>query len=343
MLPASQSACVTVEVAAIATEARTRLPITAMTATRAESRFVMQTLPGEVGTCTYQRGPYAFARPPAIGRFGIGRGPRDPRAGDTACFRARSRLGGRSTVYRTADGVGFWRANGGPGGPRGGSHHMTGTSTGVRRATIMAGGLSALAMGLTACGSSGGGSSSASTDPVGAALSSPGVRVVLVPKQKSDLTIVVPPCSEAQTVQSGTTKAPPGSNEVVIPKNSLTEAIAVQACQQGGASTGSSSGGGSGNIPPPPSNTILVTPGGAGAAQTGAAGGSSSSGGQQQNQVVLPSNANVNTIIVPPCTTTSSASASSQPSSKTLSLPSGSKSKIVAAPPCTAPAASSSS
>src|SRR3954464_4209303 len=115
MLPASQSACVTVEVAAIATEARTRLPITAMTATRAESRFVMQTLPGEVGTCTYQRGPYAFARPPAIGRFGIGRGPRDPRAGDTACFRARSRLGGRRTVYRTADGVGFWRANGGPG------------------------------------------------------------------------------------------------------------------------------------------------------------------------------------------------------------------------------------
>src|SRR3954449_6074238 len=139
---------------------------------------------------------------------------------------------------------------------------MTGVSRRRPRATIAASGLAALAMGLTACGSSSSSSSSASTDPVGAALSSPGVRVVLVPEQKRDLTIVVPPCSEAQTVQSGTTKAPPGSNEVIIPKGSLTEAIAVQACQQGGQAAGSSSG--SGNVSPPPSNPILVTPGGAG-------------------------------------------------------------------------------
>src|SRR5919202_2090597 len=153
---------------------------------------------------------------------------------------------------------------------------MTGSRRGVPRAVAAAAGVAALALGLTACGGSSSSSSSSSSDPVGNALSSPGVRVVLVPQQRNDLTIVVPPCSEAQTVQSGTTKAPPGSNEVVIPKGSLTEAIAVQACQQGGASTGSTSGGGSGNIPPPPSNTILVTPGGAGAQQTGAQGGSSS-------------------------------------------------------------------
>ena len=96
---------------------------------------------------------------------------------------------------------------------------MTGTRRGLPRAGIAATGLAALAMSLTACGGGGGGGgASATSDPVGAALSSPGVRVVLVPEQKQDLTIVVPPCSEAQTVQSGTKKAPPGSNEVIIPK-----------------------------------------------------------------------------------------------------------------------------
>src|SRR5919107_3393186 len=178
---------------------------------------------------------------------------------------------------------------------------MRGPTKSASRATIAICGLAAL--GLTACGSSSSSKSSAS-DPVASALSSPGVRVVLIPEQRNDLTIIVPPCSEAQTVQSGTTKAPPGSNEIVVPKGSLTEAIAVQACQQGGQSTGSSSGGSSGNVPPPPSNTILVTPGGAGAQQVGAQGGSSSSSGPQQQNQVVPSNANVNTIIVPPCTTT---------------------------------------
>src|SRR5829696_8052701 len=116
-------------------------------------------------------------------------------------------------------------------------------SRGRRRArrAMVGSGLGLLALGLTACGSSSS-SSSSSSDPIGNALSTPGVRVVLVPAQRQDLTVVVPPCSEAQTVQSGTTKAPPGSNEVIIPKGALTEAVAVQACQQGGASTGSSSG-----------------------------------------------------------------------------------------------------
>src|SRR3954463_4269122 len=171
---------------------------------------------------------------------------------------------------------------------------MTGVSRGKPRTVVLAGGLAAMAVGLTACGSSSSSSSSASTDPVGAALSSPGVRVVLVPQQRNDLTIVVPPCSEAQTVQSGTTKLPPGSNQVIIPKGSLTEAVAIQACQQAGQSTGSSSGGSSGNTPPPPSNTILVTPGGAGAQQAATQQSSSSSGPQQQHQGGLPSNANVN-------------------------------------------------
>src|SRR3954451_4550991 len=118
---------------------------------------------------------------------------------------------------------------------------MTGDSSRRTRATINASALAARAMGLPACGSSSSSSSSASSDPVGAALSSPGVRVVLVPRQRNDLTIVVPTCSEAQTVQSGTTKLPPGSNQVIIPKGSLTEAVAIQACQQAGQSPGSSS------------------------------------------------------------------------------------------------------
>src|SRR3954469_23381206 len=134
---------------------------------------------------------------------------------------------------------------------------MTGGSRGVTRAIVAAGGAAALALGLTACGGSSSSSSSSSSDPVANALSSPGVRVVLVPQQKNDLTVIVPPCSEAQTVQTGTKKAPPGSNQVIIPKGSLTEAIAVQACMQGGQSTGSSSGGARGNVPPPPGDHNL--------------------------------------------------------------------------------------
>src|SRR4051812_27798047 len=113
MLPASQSACVTVEVVAIATEARTRLPITAMTATRAESRFVMQIPPG-VGACTYRWGPYAFACRPAIAAVGAGRNRATRRRAirHASAFPTGPRGGG--TVYRTVDGVGFWRANGGP-------------------------------------------------------------------------------------------------------------------------------------------------------------------------------------------------------------------------------------
>src|SRR4051794_3942864 len=129
---------------------------------------------------------------------------------------------------------------------------MTGVSRGVTRAIVAAGGAAALALGLTACGGSSSSSSSSSSDPVANALSSPGVRVVLVPQQKNDLTIVVPPCSEAQTVQSGTKKLPPGSNQVIIPKGSLTEAIAVQACPQGRPSPRSRGGGPTGHNPPPP-------------------------------------------------------------------------------------------
>src|SRR5215213_5130256 len=91
MLPASQSACVTVEVAAIATEARTRLPITAITATRAASRFVMD-FPPRVGGDGYVPGaPYVFGWQPAMRPYGPRRGPRDPPGGDPAFFRARPR------------------------------------------------------------------------------------------------------------------------------------------------------------------------------------------------------------------------------------------------------------
>src|SRR2546423_15125000 len=60
-------------------------------------------------------------------------------------------------------------------------------------------GTCAIGIALTACGSSsssssGGTSSGGSTDPVSTALQTPGVRTVLLAKQRNDLTIIAPPC-----------------------------------------------------------------------------------------------------------------------------------------------------
>ena len=197
----------------------------------------------------------------------------------------------------------------------------------------------ALAIGLSACGgSSSSSSSSSSGDPVSTALQTPGVRQVVIPAQRADLTIIIPTCDQAETVQTGSTKPPPGSNRIIVPQGTQTETIAVQPCQGGG---GGSSGGGS-SPPAPPSSTILMTPGGAGTSQQSSgsqSSSSSSSGSSQPNQLVLPNNSSVKTLIVPPCTQASGDA--NQDQNKSLALPG--KGTSVTAPPCTVPQQSSSS
>ncbi len=210
----------------------------------------------------------------------------------------------------------------------------------VARGTIAAGVATTLALGVSACGgSSSSSSSSSSGDPVSTALQTPGVRQVVIPQQRADLTIVIPTCDQAETVRTGSTKPPPGSNTVVVPKGTQTETIAVQPCQSGG---GGSSGGGS-TPPSPPSSTILMTPGGAGTSQQSSgsqsSSSSSSSGSSQPNQLVLPNNSSVKTLIVPPCTQASGNA--NQDQNKSLALPG--KGTSVTAPPCTVPQQSSSS
>src|SRR4051812_48815605 len=197
----------------------------------------------------------------------------------------------------------------------------------------------ALAVGPGACGgSSSSSSSSSSGDPVSTALQTPGVRQVVIPAQRADLTIIIPTCDQAETVRTGDTKPPPGSNRIIVPQGTQTETIAVQPCQGGGGS----SGGGS-SPPAPPSSTILMTPGGAGTSQQSSgsqsSSSSSSSGSSQPNQLVLPNNSSVKTLIVPPCTQASSDQ--NQAPNKSLALPG--KGTSVTAPPCTVPQQSSSS
>jgi hypothetical protein len=206
-------------------------------------------------------------------------------------------------------------------------------------ATIV--GIIALATGVYGCGSK----SSSQQDPVSTALQTPGVRTIVVSKQRNDLRVVIPPCSEAQTVQPGAKQPPPGSNQLIVPSGALTQTVAVQPCaaQSGGSSGGSGSSSGSsssGSSTPPPSSTILVTPG-----------GQQSSGGQSQptpqNQLVLPNNSGVATLIVPPCTQSSSGSSGGGGGSSSgsggsnptgaatnLAIPARGKSKSVTAPPC---------
>src|SRR4051794_20006138 len=92
-----------------------------------------------------------------------------------------------------------------------------------------------LALGVSACGgssSSSSGGGGAVADPVAQALQAPGVRTVVVPKQRGDLTIVVPPCNATQVDQESTA-IPPGSNQILVPKDTLAQTIAVQPCVEG--------------------------------------------------------------------------------------------------------------
>src|SRR3569833_3762497 len=86
---------------------------------------------------------------------------------------------------------------------------------------------------LGGCGSASKSSGAATPpDPVQMALAAPGGRTVLVPEQRGDLTSVVPPCASAKVDQESSV-IPPGSNQVVVPKASLAQTVAVQPCVSG--------------------------------------------------------------------------------------------------------------
>lgn len=150
-------------------------------------------------------------------------------------------------------------------------------------------------------------------DPVALALMAPGVRSVVIPKQSTALTIVVPPCGLAETEQQ-TTQTPPGSNQVVVPKSALDQTVAIQPCMQGAKSAGRSS-------------TILLSPGGTGSA--------ASEESTPPNQLLLPENSNVTKLIVPPCLVLSSSSSGGQSGGPNAVLPGTRRSGAVTAPPCT--------
>ena len=168
----------------------------------------------------------------------------------------------------------------------------------------------------------GGSKKKMATDPVATAMKTPGIRTVVIPKQRNDVSIIVPPCTAAAIEQTNANRRPPGSNEIVVPSGTLTQTVAVPPC------------------PAMPkqavANTVVVTPGGTGAAQEAST--------PPQSQLVLPRNSSVETIIVPPCTMASGGSSggSSSQGSKSVTLPADSKTRSVTAPPCKAQPSSSS-
>src|SRR4051795_5489212 len=110
------------------------------------------------------------------------------------------------------------------------------------------------AVGVTGCGSK---KKQQQQDPVSMAMQTPGIRMLVIPKQKHDLTVAIPPCSQAQaTTAQGSTAIPPGSNQIVVPSGALTQNVAVQPCSPSGQASSSSSSGGSSSggtsTPPPP-------------------------------------------------------------------------------------------
>jgi hypothetical protein len=172
---------------------------------------------------------------------------------------------------------------------------------------------SVLALVVVGCGSK---KKAAAEDPVATAMKTPGVRTVVIPKQRNAVTVVVTTCTAASVQQSGAKRKPPGSNEIVVPRGTLTQTVAVPPCPEKPTQA--------------VANTVLVTPGGAGSTQQ--------EGSTPQNQLVLPSNSNVTTIIIPPCTTSSGGSgASSQGATKSQAFRAPTRQKSVTAPPCTAP------
>lgn len=172
------------------------------------------------------------------------------------------------------------------------------------------------AVALAGCGSSSSSTPPPAVNPTQLALSAPGVRTVIVPKQRSAITIVVPPCSAA----GGQGSPPPTSNQIVLPKGTAAQTVAIQPCLVG--QTGGSRAG-----------TVLLTPGGG---QTAQAQSQQQTAAQTQNQLVIPANSGLNRIVIPPCivSTTASSSMEGTTGPNTLALPATGKAKTVTAPPC---------
>jgi hypothetical protein len=224
---------------------------------------------------------------------------------------------------------------------------MTRSGSARRRTGIAATVAGLAALGLGACGGSEK-SASSMTDPVTTALQTPGVRTVLIAKQRYDLEVIVPPCPRPgekaaadpkaeQDVQTGRTRPPEGSNRIVVPRGTLTQTIAVQPCQvdSEGHSSSSSSSSSSSAATGQTVSTLLLTPGG----QAPQGSQVQEQAGQTQNQLVLPSNANIQTLVIPPCTqpehSGSSSSSAPEPPQKNLVLPADSRTKSATAPACT--------
>lgn len=163
-----------------------------------------------------------------------------------------------------------------------------------------------LALPLGACGSK----KKKMMDPVMMALETPGIRLVVVPKQRQSLRIVVPPCSAAAVRQSSS-KEPPGSNVIVIPARALTQTVGVPPCMM--------------MAPQTSTNTILMAPGGTGMSATEAG---------MASELVVPTDSNLRTIIVPPCVMGGD---KSKKGTKSFAFPATTSKKTVTAPPCTAP------
>ena len=187
---------------------------------------------------------------------------------------------------------------------------------------------SLLVLGLSACG---GGSKTAMQpppDPTTMALKAPGVRTVVVPKQRSALTLVVPPCGSADVKQEST-KAPPGSNQIVVPKSALDQTIAIQPCIEGAKQAQGA-------------NTVLLSPGGAGTPPS-----TGQEQGQPQNQLLLPKSSNLTKVVVPPCIVQASSSGTSSGGLATggtnTALPAARGKTSLTAPPCRVNMTSSSS
>ena len=196
----------------------------------------------------------------------------------------------------------------------------------VRAVTLLAvAGL--LAAGLSACGGSKK-SMQPPPDPVTMALKAPGVRTVVIPKQRAGLTLVVPPCGAADVKQE-TTKTPPGSNQIVVPKSALDQTVAIQPCILGAPQAEGA-------------NTVLLSPGGAGTPPS-----TGQEQGQPQNQLLLPKSSNLTKVIVPPCIVQASSSGTSSgglsSGGTNTALPAARGKTTVTAPPCKVAMTSSSS
>ncbi|HWC28384.1 MAG TPA: hypothetical protein VG474_17470 [Solirubrobacteraceae bacterium] len=156
-------------------------------------------------------------------------------------------------------------------------------------------------------------------DPIVTALETPGIRTVVIQRQRSDVAVVVPPCTAAAIEQTGARRRPPGSNEIVVPAGTLTQTVAIPPCPEDPKQA--------------VANTVVVTPGGTGGTQELET--------PPQHELVLPRNSNVATIIVPPCVLTESKKKKKSGGAEgtaSLTLPAEGRNRTVTAPPCMAQA-----